>query len=94
MKFDIKALEGEMIRAIISPFDADKAQDFKLHAVETYGIWVESQTYTESLLVSAGRTVAPRSLVVFVPWSAVSAVFYWSKAAETRVGPQPSSSRD
>jgi hypothetical protein len=72
---DLKTLEGSIITAIVRPFHAQLAQNYKLHRVEQYGIWVESQDYTDSLLASAGRAVAPKTFVAFVPWNEVSVVY-------------------
>ena len=61
---DLKSLEGGTITAIIRSFDSQTAQSYKLHKIEEYGIWIESQTYTEKLLATAGSSSARRSLVL------------------------------
>ena len=43
---DLKSLEGGVIVAIIRPFDPTLAKEYKLHHIEQYGIWVESQEMT------------------------------------------------
>ncbi len=67
---DLKSREGEMILAILPVFHP-KLEDYKLHLVEPYGIWVENQKHTENMLTSAGVQVAQSTGVVFVPWSGV-----------------------
>lgn len=72
---DIKSLEGHVIQALIKPFDNEKVKDFKLHRVEQYGVWVESQDYTNTILARAGRSAALRTFVAFVPWSGIAVVY-------------------
>jgi hypothetical protein len=64
-----------LIRAVVRSF-GKTARDFKLHTVEEYGIWIEAREYSEELLTMAGMPTAPKHLVVFVPWSEVTAVFF------------------
>lgn len=51
---DIKSLEGTMISGLFRPLDGTLLQQVKLHRVEQYGIWIESQAVTEKLLSRAG----------------------------------------
>jgi hypothetical protein len=71
---DLKALEGTNIQAIIR-FINPKVRDYKLHKVEAYGIWVESQEANDSILVNANVTGASRTFVAFVPWSGVGVIY-------------------
>lgn len=71
---DLKALEGMNIQAIIR-FINPKVRDYKLHKVEAYGIWVESQEASDMILESAGVTGAQRTFVAFVPWSGVGVIY-------------------
>jgi hypothetical protein len=68
---NLKSQEGQVISAIIRWFHPAEVRDYKLHLVETFGIWVENQAYTDKILSSAGVSSAPRTLVAFVPWSEV-----------------------
>ena len=70
---NLAARQGEIILAILPVFDP-KLADYKLHLVESFGIWVESQKHTENMLTGAGVQVAPSTGVVFVPWSGVVAI--------------------
>jgi len=72
---DLMSLEGELIQAIIPAFKEVIAETYRLHKIEPYGIWVESQQYTNTFLDRVGSTGAPRTFVVFVPWSGISAIF-------------------
>ncbi|MGH9494868.1 MAG: hypothetical protein ACRD3B_07725 [Candidatus Sulfotelmatobacter sp.] len=72
---DLKSLEGGVITAIIRPFNPRKAQEYKLHKIEQYGIWVESQAYTDGILATAGAAASPKTFVAFVPWSEVSVIY-------------------
>jgi hypothetical protein len=72
---DLKSLEGQLITAIVHVLDPRIAQQVKLHKVEPYGVWLESQKYTNTILSKAGVSSAPRTFVFFVPWSGVVAIF-------------------
>ena len=43
-------------------------QRVKLHGVEAGGLWIESQTLTNSILQTLGIPSAPKTLVLFVPF--------------------------
>jgi hypothetical protein len=67
-----------MIEAAIrffNPTTPTKVKDYKLHKIEAYGIWVENQEYTNEILKRASVPVAPRTFVVFVPWSEVAVIY-------------------
>jgi hypothetical protein len=68
---DIKSLEGAVIAGRFRPFDGTAIQQVKLHRVEQYGIWIESQAVTERILANAGAQASSRTGVFFLPWSEV-----------------------
>ena len=74
----LKALEGGMIHAIIPFFneehDKDAPATYRLRAVESSGLWLESQRLTEFFLEGAERTSSDKTPVVFVPFSEVRAL--------------------
>lgn len=51
---DIKPLEGQVITAIITVLNPRIAEQLKLHKVEQYGVWRESQNYTNKVLSRSG----------------------------------------
>jgi len=69
--YDLKDHEVELITGIFYPVDKVHLKQVRLHKVETYGIWVESQDVMEKLLASQNLTSAPQSLALFVPWSQI-----------------------
>ena len=69
--YDLKALEGELIAGRFYPIDPATTHQVKLHKVEAYGIWIESQYVTEKMLAHANRTSAGQTPVIFLPWSQI-----------------------
>jgi len=70
----LAALVGSTIVVLIPALHPAKLQQVKLLAIESYGVWIESQAVTEQLLQFAGRAFSPRSAVFFFPWSAMTLV--------------------
>jgi hypothetical protein len=68
---DIKLLEGTVIAGRFRPIDGTPLQRVKLHKVEQYGIWIESQAVTDQILANAGANASPKTGVLFLPWSEV-----------------------
>jgi hypothetical protein len=68
---DMKSLEGTMITGLFRPLDGTLLQQVKLHRVEQYGVWIESQAVTEKLLSRAGVPSSQKTGVLFLPWSEV-----------------------
>jgi hypothetical protein len=68
---DLKSLEGQLIVASIPMIDNLKLQKLRLHKVEDAGIWIESSSITSIFLANLGVTMAPKSLVFFLPWHQV-----------------------
>ncbi len=63
----LEEMVGQEIVALIPFFDRVKLQSLKFHGVETGGIWVESQRITEQMLKKAGVTMAPKTVLFFLP---------------------------
>jgi hypothetical protein len=47
-------------------------QRVPLHKVEDAGVWIECQAATDAVLANAKITMAPKSMVFFVPWTSIS----------------------
>lgn len=68
---DLKSKEGELITGVFRPIDPNSIKIAKLHRVEAYGIWIESQDLINRMLSDFKVPQTPRTLVVFIPWSEV-----------------------
>jgi len=78
---------GQMIIAVIPIFHP--ACHFKLHGVESGGLWLESQEAIETLLKMFEAPAAPKTPVFFVPFHQITfvAVFVDSVSlSETSLG--------
>lgn len=64
----LKDMIGEIIVAHVPLFHKTKWQRLKLLDVETAGIWVESQSITESILQASGVTSSPKTMIFFLPF--------------------------
>ena len=71
----LKEMEGEEIFAMIPLLNRETFEVMKLHKVEDYGIWIEHEPTLEKFFKLAKRAAAPKTLVLFVPWEGVSAIF-------------------
>jgi len=71
----LKEMEGDEIVAMIPLLSSETFEVMKLHKVEDYGIWIEHEPTLEKFFKLAKRTAAPKTLVLFVPWSGVTAIF-------------------
>lgn len=65
-------LVGETIVILAPQFDPTLYYRVKLHAVENGGIWIESQDFTTQILSHFKATIAPKTLVFFLPFSQIS----------------------
>jgi len=43
----------------------------KLHAVETSGIWIESQDFTDAMMKKMQLTASATTLILFVPFQSI-----------------------
>lgn len=73
--YTLKALEGDLIRGIFIPIDPVRSKEVRLHRVEPYGIWIESQEVTEKMLAAENRQFAPQTLVFFLPWTQIKVIY-------------------
>jgi hypothetical protein len=68
----LKELEGTRV-ALLSPiFHATIMEQVTLHTVEDGGIWIESQKLIDQVLSAANASMAPKTLVFFLPWHKVT----------------------
>jgi hypothetical protein len=67
-------LIGKEIVALVPFIDAKTLQKFKLINVETSGLWLESKKIHEWAIKGTGRTVTPKTAVIFLPFSQIVAV--------------------
>ena len=72
--YELKALEGDLIKGIFFPIDVRHVKEVRLHKVEPYGIWVESQEVTDKLLALSHQTSSGQTLVYFLPWSQIGMI--------------------
>jgi hypothetical protein len=72
---DLKSMVGKEITALVPLFDKTEVQKFKLHGVETAGIWVESQSVTNVFLEKVGVQTAPKTMIFLLPWHQIA--FIW-----------------
>lgn len=70
----LNELIGQTIVALVPIFDPKIFKQFKLHAVETGGIWIENQEVTNTILGAAKRSAAPKTLIFFLPYQQISFV--------------------
>ena len=69
----MKSLEGTMVVASIPAIGKDLCL-VRLHKVESMGIWIESQRFTERLMTRCGVVMSKSTALMFVPYSAVAYV--------------------
>jgi hypothetical protein len=67
----LQSMIGEVIIARIPLLDADGMMLLKLHGVETYGIWVESQDFTNELMEKFHFSSSRTTPLVFLPFDKV-----------------------
>jgi hypothetical protein len=73
LKYTLKALEGDLIRGIFKPL-REQITEVRLHRVESFGIWIESQKFMDEVLRLHGKTSAPETIVIFLPWTEVKLI--------------------
>ena len=72
--YDLKALAGDLILGVFIPIDPKMMKTVRLHKVEPYGIWIESQEFTEKVLSRMNLTYAAESPAIFLPWCQVACI--------------------
>lgn len=70
----LKNMVGEVIIARIRVLDEYDFSLVKLHGVDTNGIWIESQEFTESMMKKLKLTTSATTLVLFVPYHGIDFV--------------------
>ena len=66
---------GEHIQVLLLDIDPEHYELVKLLGVEAGGIWVESQTMINKVLVLIEKPTAPKSLAFFFPYHELRFVF-------------------
>jgi hypothetical protein len=67
----LKSMVGEMIILRVPVLDSEEMSLVKLHAVETNGIWIESQDFTDAMMKKLQLTASATTLVLFVPFQSI-----------------------
>lgn len=67
----LKSMIGEMIILRVPVLDPGEMSLVKLHAVESSGIWIESQDLTDAMMKKLQLTASSTTLVLFVPFQSV-----------------------
>jgi hypothetical protein len=67
----LQSMIGEVIIARIPLLDADGMMLLKLHGVETNGIWVESQDFTNELMEKFRFFSSRTTPLVFLPFDKI-----------------------
>ena len=67
----LKSMVGEMIILRVPALDSEEMSLVKLHAVETNGIWIESQGFTDAMRKKLGLTASATTLVLFIPFQGI-----------------------
>ena len=67
----LQSMIGEVIIARIPLLDADGMMLLKLHGVETNGIWVESQDFTNELMEKFHFFSSRTTPLVFLPFDKI-----------------------
>jgi hypothetical protein len=62
---------GEVVIVRIPLLDADGMMLAKLHGIETRGIWIESQDFTNQMMAKFRLASSRTTLLVFVPFDKV-----------------------
>jgi hypothetical protein len=72
---NLRKLVGENISARIPAYKDGKMVTLKLLGVDIGGIWAESQEFMEEMLAGTPHTMTPRSLVFFLPYAQILAIY-------------------
>jgi hypothetical protein len=77
----LKEMEGTVIKAMLPGISTTKVSEVKLHRVEEFGIWVESQSLTDALLKALGTGLSEQTPVLLIPWHGVTIIFAETEGA-------------
>lgn len=74
----LRNLIGTVIMASVpilkEPNERDDFKKFKLHAVESAGLWLESQEITNEILDKEQMVASPGTLVLFIPFDKINLI--------------------
>jgi hypothetical protein len=70
----LESLVGRVVGMRVPIINSESTIHAKIHRVETSGLWIESSEITELLLTSSEKTGAPRTLILFFPFSEIDFV--------------------
>jgi len=71
---NLESLVGRTVGMRIPALGLNKTIHAKVLGVELSGLWIEAAEITETLLTAAGQTIAPRTLILFYPFSQIEYV--------------------
>jgi hypothetical protein len=74
-QISLAKLVGTNILAKIPAFKGNAFVTLKLIAVETGGIWVESQDFMEEMFSGTPHTMTPNTFVLFLPFAQILAIY-------------------
>jgi hypothetical protein len=66
---------GQTLGFIIPGIHPTTIQRVKILGVEAGGVWIQSQTLTNAVLEKFGAASAPKTMVFFLPYHAISVGF-------------------
>jgi hypothetical protein len=66
---------GQVVSMVIPAIHQTTIQKVELLGVETGGVWIQSQTFTNAVLQTLGEASAPKTMVLFVPYHGIALAF-------------------
>jgi hypothetical protein len=70
----LESLVGSVVGMRVPIVHLENTIHAKIHRVESSGLWIESAEITDLLLTAASKTAAPRTLILFFPFSQIDFV--------------------
>lgn len=70
----LKTMVGEMIIVRIPILDPEEMSLVRLHGVDENGLWIESQTFTESMMKKYQIASSKTTPLIFVPFARIEFV--------------------
>ena len=67
----LRQMVGETVKGVVLFIHQTRILDLKIHGIEFGGIWLECQNVTEGMLARIGEQSAPKTPIVFVPYSQI-----------------------
>lgn len=68
---NLTGLVGQIVGMAVPSLKSGQTIRLKIHAIETAGIWVESQEKINEGLATLGRTSGPATPLFFLPYSSI-----------------------